>query len=160
MYVCVHPCVVAVLRHACTTVMLRLSRCFVLFTCGSVPPAVYLSVGPIGQNFTVSVTEACARRPGAAASVSRRQRERRNLLAGGGRRASRSHTLAASQAFERMHTLSCHRVKHLNALRYVQRNHTIQGLHMSGNRCMVDPRGFVTEVKGARAKPPAFPCCI
>ncbi len=64
--------------------------------------AVYLSFGPIGQSFTVSVTEACARRPGAAASVSRR---RRTLLAGGGRRASRSHTLAASQAFERMHTL-------------------------------------------------------
>ncbi len=30
---------------------------------------------------------------------------RRTLLAGGGRRASRSHMLAASQAFERMHTL-------------------------------------------------------
>ncbi len=42
----------------------------------------------------------CAQRPGAAASVSRRRRERRTLLAGGGR-ASRSHTLAASQAFER-----------------------------------------------------------
>jgi hypothetical protein len=46
--------------------------------------AVSLSLGPIGQNFTVSVTEACARRPGAAASVSRRRRERRTLLAGGG----------------------------------------------------------------------------
>ncbi len=31
--------------------------------------------------------------------VSRRRRERRILLSGGGRRASRSHTLAASQAF-------------------------------------------------------------
>jgi hypothetical protein len=41
--------------------------------------------------------------PGAAASVSRRRREHRSLLAGGGRRANRSHTLAASQAFERMH---------------------------------------------------------
>jgi hypothetical protein len=38
------------------------------------------------------VTKACARRPGAAASVERR-------------RASRSDTLAASQAFERMHIL-------------------------------------------------------
>ncbi len=69
-------------------------------------PAVSLSFGPIGQDFTTSVTEACARRPGTAASVSRRRRERRILLAGGGRRASRSHTLGASQAFERMHTLS------------------------------------------------------
>ncbi len=67
--------------------------------------AVCLSFGPIGQNFTVSVTEACVRRPGAAASVSRRRRERRTLLAGGGRRASRSHTLAASKAFERMRML-------------------------------------------------------
>ncbi len=53
--------------------------------------AVYLSFGAIVQYFTVSMTEACARRPGAAASVSRRRRERRTLLAGGGRRASRSH---------------------------------------------------------------------
>ncbi len=73
--------------------------------------SVCLSFGPIGQKFTTSVTEACARRPGAAASVSRGRRERRILLAGGGRRASRSHTLAASQAFERMHMLFCHRVK-------------------------------------------------
>jgi hypothetical protein len=41
---------------------------------------------------------------GTAASVSRRRRERHTLLAGGGRRASRSHTLTASQGFERMHT--------------------------------------------------------
>ncbi len=73
--------------------------------------AMYLSFGPIGQNFTVSATKACARRPGAAASVSRWRRERHTLLAGGGRRASRSHTLAASQAFECMHTLFSHRVK-------------------------------------------------
>ncbi len=33
------------------------------------------------------------------------------LLAGGGRRARCSHTLAASQAFERLHMLFCHRVK-------------------------------------------------
>jgi hypothetical protein len=73
--------------------------------------SVCLSFGPIGQNFTVYVTQACARRPGAAASVSRRRRERRILLAGGGRRASRSHTLAGSQAFERMHMHFCHRVE-------------------------------------------------
>ncbi len=59
------------------------------------------------------MNEACARRPGAAASVSDRRREHHTLLAGGGRRASRSHTLAASQAFERVHTLACHWVKHL-----------------------------------------------
>jgi hypothetical protein len=35
----------------------------------------------------------------------RRRSERRILLAGGGGRANRSHTLAASQAFERMHLL-------------------------------------------------------
>jgi hypothetical protein len=58
---------------------------------------ISLSFGPIGQKFTASVTKACARRPGAAASVSRRRCERRILLACGGRRASRSHTLAASQ---------------------------------------------------------------
>ncbi len=58
-----------------------------------------LCFGPIGQKLTTSVTEACARRPGTAASVSRRRRERR------------SHALAASQAFERMHMLFCHRVK-------------------------------------------------
>ncbi len=34
--------------------------------------AVCLSFGPIGQHFITSATEACARRPGAAASVSRR----------------------------------------------------------------------------------------
>jgi hypothetical protein len=51
------------------------------------------------------VTKACARRPGAAASVERRRRERRSLLAVRGRRASRSDTLATSQAFERMHIL-------------------------------------------------------
>ncbi len=39
---------------------------------------VCLSFGPIGQRFTTSVTEACARWPGAAASVSRRRRERRS----------------------------------------------------------------------------------
>ncbi len=74
----------------------------------------YRSVPKFGTHWTkitVSVTKACARRPGAAASVSRRRRERRTLLAGSGRRASRSHTLAASQAFERMHMLFCHRVK-------------------------------------------------
>jgi hypothetical protein len=80
---------------------------------------VCLSFGPIGQKFTTSVTEACARRPGAAASVSRRRRERHALLAGGGRQASRSHTLAASQALERMHMLFCLRVKHLGTRRYM-----------------------------------------
>ncbi len=50
-------------------------------------------------------TKACARRPGAAASVERRRRERRTLLAVPGRRASRRDKLAASQAFERMHIL-------------------------------------------------------
>ncbi len=58
---------------------------------------VYLSAGPIRQNDTVSVTETCAIRPDAAASVSRRRRERRSLLAVSGRHASRSHTLAAKQ---------------------------------------------------------------
>jgi hypothetical protein len=57
--------------------------------------------------FPIFATEACARRPGAAASVSCR---RRTLLAGGGRRASRSHTLAASQAFEYMQMLHWHGV--------------------------------------------------
>ncbi len=84
----------------------QVSRCY-----WSYITSVCLSFGPIGQNFTASVTEACARRPGTAASVSRRRRERRILLAGGGMRASRSHTLAASQAFERMHMLFCHRMK-------------------------------------------------
>ena len=44
-------------------------------------------------SFYCFVTKACARRPGAAASVERR-------------RASRSDTLAASQAFERMYILT------------------------------------------------------
>jgi hypothetical protein len=70
-----------------------------------------LSFHPIRQNATVSVTEACTRRPGAAASMSDRRRECRTLLASGGRRASRSHTLAASHAFELMQTLFCHTVK-------------------------------------------------
>ncbi len=35
--------------------------------------AVCLSFGPIGLYFTVSVTEACARRPGAAAATRLRQ---------------------------------------------------------------------------------------
>jgi hypothetical protein len=57
--------------------------------------------------FYCFVTKACARRPGAAASMEHRRRERRALLAGAaaGRRASRSDTLAASQAFSRMHIL-------------------------------------------------------
>ncbi len=86
---------------------------------GKTGTPVYLSFRRIGQNYTTSVTKACAGRPGAATSVSRRRREHRILLAGGGRRASRSHTLAAShahaasQAFERMHMLFCHRVKTL-----------------------------------------------
>jgi hypothetical protein len=42
-----------------------------------------LRFGPIRLNFTTSVTQACARRPGAAASVSRRRRERRTLHACG-----------------------------------------------------------------------------
>ncbi len=84
--------------------------------------AVYLSFGPIGQNVTVSVTEACARRLGATASVSLRRRERRTLLAGGGRRASRSHTLAASQAFSRMHML-LPEGKNLGTPRYIQVAH-------------------------------------
>ncbi len=50
----------------------------------AVHPVVYQSFRHIAQSYTVSVTEACARRPGAAASVSRRRRERRTLLAGGG----------------------------------------------------------------------------
>ncbi len=79
-----------------------------------------LSFGPIGQTFTVSETQACARRPGTGASVSRWRRERRILLAGGGRRASRSHTRAASQAFEHMHVLFCRRVKHLGTRRYIK----------------------------------------
>jgi threonine dehydrogenase-like Zn-dependent dehydrogenase len=53
----------------------------------SLNTVVYLSFGPIGQKTTASVTQARARRLGAAASVSRRRRERR------------SHTLAASQTF-------------------------------------------------------------
>jgi hypothetical protein len=65
---------------------------------------VYLSYGPIGQQFycfcDTSVREKAWR-----------SRERRTLLAGGGTRASRSRTLAASQAFECMHMFVSHRVK-------------------------------------------------
>ncbi len=55
---------------------------------GSVSVCVYLGFHPIGLeslDFSISVTKARARRPGTAASVSRR-------------RVSRRHTLAASQA--------------------------------------------------------------
>ena len=38
--------------------------------------AVYLRFGPIGKNRMFFVTSACARRPGAAARVERRRRER------------------------------------------------------------------------------------
>ena len=64
----------------------------------------YLSFGPIDKIFMFSVTLACARRTGAAACV-----ERRALLAVRGRRASRSGTRAASQAFECMHSTLSHR---------------------------------------------------
>ncbi len=60
--------------------------------------AVCLSFGPIEKYFMFSVTLACARRTGAAVRVERR-------------RASRSDTRAASQAFERMHNTLSHRVK-------------------------------------------------
>ncbi len=59
--------------------------------------AVCLRFRPIRLKFTTSVTKACAQSPGAAASVSRRRRERHTLLAGGSRRASCSHTLAATR---------------------------------------------------------------
>ncbi len=65
----------------------------------------YVIVSLYMVSFYCFVTKACARRSGAAASMERRQRERRTLLAGAGRRASRSDTLAASQAFECMHIL-------------------------------------------------------
>ncbi len=65
--------------------------------------AVYLRVGPFGQKFTTSVTEACSRRPGAAAFC---------LQGAAGELAA-----ATSQAFECMHTLSCHRVEHLGTPR-------------------------------------------
>ena len=55
-------------------------------------------------SFYYFVTKACARRPGEAASAERRRRERRTA-GRGGRRASRSDTLAVSQAFECMHIL-------------------------------------------------------
>ncbi len=58
----------------------------------------YLSFGPIERYIMFFVTSACSRRTGAAARVERR-------------RASRSDTRAASQAFERMHNTLSHRVK-------------------------------------------------
>ncbi len=70
-----------------------------------------VSVGPIRQNYTTSVTQVREKAWRSRKRVARRRRERHTLLAGGGRRASRSHTLAASQAFERMHMLFRHRVK-------------------------------------------------
>ncbi len=54
---------------------------------------------------------ACAKRLGAAARGERRRRERWALLAVRGRRASRSDTRAASQAFERVHNALGHRSK-------------------------------------------------
>ncbi len=51
------------------------------------------------------VTKACARRPGAVASVEREATRAPHPACRGGRRANRSDTLAASQAFERMHIL-------------------------------------------------------
>ncbi len=106
---------VLALLHGCSALTsLNMADCPKVRPCrGSPPPSnlfrlfcvVCLSFGSIGQNCASSVTKACVRRPGAAASVSRRRREHRILLAGGSRRTSRSHTLAASQAFERMRTL-------------------------------------------------------
>ncbi len=90
--------------HSILTTDMLSKICDVNSTCARVS-AVYLSFGPIKQSFTVSVTEARARRPCAAASVSRRRRERRTLLAGGGMRARRSHTLMTSQAFACMRFL-------------------------------------------------------
>ncbi len=58
-------------------------------------------------SFYCFVTEACARRPGAATSVEHRQCERRTLLTGS-QQASRSDTLVARQAFECMHILCQH----------------------------------------------------
>ncbi len=48
----------------------------------AVPPAEYDRASLYMVSFNCFVTKACARRPGAAASVKRRQRERRALLAG------------------------------------------------------------------------------
>ncbi len=64
---------------------------------------MHLRVRPVGQSLTTSVTEACARGPGAATSVPRRRRTRRTLLARGGMRAGRSHKLLASHAIVRVH---------------------------------------------------------
>ncbi len=63
----------------------------------------YLSFGPIEKYFMFVATSACARRTGAAARMEQRRRERLALLAVRGRRASRSDTRAACQAFQRMH---------------------------------------------------------
>ncbi len=63
----------------------------------------------IASLYTVSfycfVTKACARRPGTAASVERRRRERRTLLAGAAGELAGVARLRLRQAFERMHIL-------------------------------------------------------
>ena len=56
-------------------------------------------------SFYCFVTKACARRPGAAASVERRRRERRTLLAGPAGELAGATRLRLRQAFERMHIL-------------------------------------------------------
>ena len=75
----------------------------------STPLEVWSGLGLVILLVFIFVTKACAKRTGAAASVERRRRERRTLLAvtvcRGGGRASRSDTLAASHAFQRMHVL-------------------------------------------------------
>ncbi len=70
--------------------------------CVQVPQGT-LVLDPLKKYFKFFVTSACARRTGAAARVERRRREPCALLAVRGRRASRSDTRVARQAFERMH---------------------------------------------------------
>ncbi len=56
-------------------------------------------------SFYCFVTKAFAKKPGAAASVERRRREGRTLLAGVACELAGATRLAASQVFERMHNL-------------------------------------------------------
>ncbi len=72
-----------------------------------IPPGTFM-LDPMCHFSSVVVISACARRPGAAACVERRRRERWALLAV---RGSRSDTRAASQASERMHHTLSHWVK-------------------------------------------------
>ncbi len=56
-------------QHTCAVLLDLSVRCWgangTLCLCSSICDiVVYLSFGPIGRNFTISVTEACARRPG------------------------------------------------------------------------------------------------